>query len=440
MNKEKMILQIFNKKNVRCFFGRIALCLILAVCISLSVKTPVKASGALDYIRNYEITVAVEDDASLYLIYHIDWEVLDSDSEGPLEWVSIGLPNKHYIDVEALSSNITHTKTVSSSQSQVNVYFDRAYYEGEVVSFDFVVHQDYMYEIDKSRNDYTDYSFTPGWFDGIKVENLTIKWPADKVDTWMPSCEMEGDYLVWRKSLDEGERFTVEVSYPNDAYDFNITKSNEVSGGDYSGSDSSWDGDDIGETLLGLIYMFLCLPLGFGPAIIPIVLVAIFRNRYRAKANFGTGDTKKVTRTLVTYYPTCRGCGATRKPNEQNCSYCGRSFIEKEETITEEKCPEDKKDILKFTSAGEFKYSSHPNTFVRVNVVNIPRPRTTTSSRSSIWGGGSSGSSHSSSSSHHSSCAHSHCACACACACAGGGRAGCSQKDFYKTNLKLKQL
>lgn len=28
------------------------------------------------------------------------------------------------------------------------------------------------------------------------------------------------------------------------------------------------------------------------------------------------------------------------------------------------------------------------------------------------------------------------CACACACACAGGGRAGCSQKDFYRFNKK----
>jgi len=30
--------------------------------------------------------------------------------------------------------------------------------------------------------------------------------------------------------------------------------------------------------------------------------------------------------------------------------------------------------------------------------------------------------------------------CACACACAGGGRAGCSMKDFYNTNLKLSYL
>ena len=30
--------------------------------------------------------------------------------------------------------------------------------------------------------------------------------------------------------------------------------------------------------------------------------------------------------------------------------------------------------------------------------------------------------------------------CACACACAGGGRAGCSKKDFYKTNVKTADL
>lgn len=44
----------------------------------------------------------------------------------------------------------------------------------------------------------------------------------------------------------------------------------------------------------------------------------------------------------------------------------------------------------------------------------------------------------------HSSCVRSSCACvsscACACACAGGGRAGCSKKDFYGTNLKTKDL
>lgn len=40
----------------------------------------------------------------------------------------------------------------------------------------------------------------------------------------------------------------------------------------------------------------------------------------------------------------------------------------------------------------------------------------------------------------HSSCAHSSCAHSCACACAGSGRAGCSKKDFYGTNLTSKKI
>lgn len=45
----------------------------------------------------------------------------------------------------------------------------------------------------------------------------------------------------------------------------------------------------------------------------------------------------------------------------------------------------------------------------------------------------------SSSSSGHSGGGHS-CACACACACAGGGRAGCSKKDFYKGKIDIDKF
>lgn len=44
---------------------------------------------------------------------------------------------------------------------------------------------------------------------------------------------------------------------------------------------------------------------------------------------------------------------------------------------------------------------------------------------------------------HHSSCAcacASSCASSCACACAGSGRAGCSLKDFYGTNITTEKL
>lgn len=38
----------------------------------------------------------------------------------------------------------------------------------------------------------------------------------------------------------------------------------------------------------------------------------------------------------------------------------------------------------------------------------------------------------------HSSCVHT--GCACACACAGGGRAGCSKKDFYSNTISVETL
>lgn len=37
-------------------------------------------------------------------------------------------------------------------------------------------------------------------------------------------------------------------------------------------------------------------------------------------------------------------------------------------------------------------------------------------------------------------CAHSSCASSCACACAGSGRAGCSKKDFYGTNITSNKI
>ena len=59
------------------------------------------AKGDLDEIINYTITVDVNEDATLTMVYHIDWKVLDSTTDGPLTWVRIGIPNKHYVSMEA---------------------------------------------------------------------------------------------------------------------------------------------------------------------------------------------------------------------------------------------------------------------------------------------------------------------------------------------------
>ena len=365
-----------------------------------------------DEILDYTIGVEVNDDATLNLYYHIDWKVLDSGSGiGPLTWMKIGIPNSHVIKTEGLSKTVDH---INRSGNYVEVYLDKSYYEGDIASVDFLVVQDYMYQVNKFTEGETVYSFTPGWFDDIKVDKLRILWKNDKALSFTPDCFMEDEYYVWDSKLSKGERFTVTVTYPNDAFGFDLSKSIEDNGGGSKITEAI-------ETILGLIMMLACFAVPIG---IPILLGYLFN---RGFGGINSPTINKTTRVKVTYFDSCPACGAPRKEGAKFCEYCGKSMVKSEETITEEQLKKEEKAAAAFTKNGEYRYGGSPNTFIRVNSVRVPNPHYRAPSRSS---GGS----------HHSSCAHSSCACACACACAGGGRAGCTMKDFYNTNLKLTAL
>ena len=366
-----------------------------------------------DEILNYTITVDVNDDATLNLNYHIDWKVLDSGSGiGPLSWMKIGIPNSHVVETKGLSKTVDH---INRSGNYAEVYLDRNYYEGEVASVDFLVVQDYMYQVNKFTEGETVYSFTPGWFDDIKVDKLVIRWNNNKATSINPDCFIEDDYYVWETNLSKGDRFTVSITYPNDAFAFDLSKKAEV-------EEKESPIVEFFETLLGFIMMLSCIAVPIG---LPILL------GYLGNRGFGGNSPtiNKTTRVKVTYYDSCPGCGAPRKEGAKFCEYCGKSMVKSEETITEEQLKKEEKAAAAFTKNGEYRYGSSPNTFIRVNSVRVPNPHYRAPSRSSGGGGH-----------HHSSCAHSSCACACACACAGGGRAGCTTKDFYNTNLKLTAL
>ncbi len=399
---------------------KIIIAIIVALTVLFLIPTGTLKAAALDEILNYDITVDVNDDATLNMYYHIDWKVLDSDSEGPLTWVKIGIPNKHCDNIQAISDNIEKIEYSGSGGSYIEIYFYDKYYEGDVVSFDFFFTQDYMYAVNDLNEGYTRYDFTPGWFDGIDVDNLTIRWNnlEDKVYSIYPSATLEDGYYTWNTSLYAGGKYNVSIEYPNDAYGFDLSKNIEQ---------SKNDGKSTGErivdgiaTVFGFIIMF-----GLVGAFIFTVVSAIFRffrSIYWAATGFKYGYDTKVTRTRVEYYSSCPGCGAVRQEGQKTCPYCGRSFVKSEEVIDEKNVKAEDKDALKYKRKGEYRYSSDPNVFIMVNTVRVARPAPPRSS------------------SGHSSCAHSSCACACACACAGGGRAGCTNKDFYNTNLKLKQL
>ncbi len=393
---------------------------------------PSFAASPTDEILNYLIVADVNDDGTVTLQYHIDWKVLVSDGIGPLEDVYVGTPNREYVDYRALSDTISDIY-YDSSHGGMHIYLDKKYYAGEVASFEFEVIQDYMYEMNAVEDGYTLYWFVPGWFDDIAVDNLMVAWNEDKVAYCSSGSYTEQGYKVWYTSLKAGERFELKVTYPNDAFMFDESKSyNDPYGGGDGGY--SGDGSDFFEVLAGIFGLIFFIA--------PFVIVAkLVKKAYEKTSGFASGDTAtKVTRTKVEYYPNCPGCGAQRKEGQTVCEYCGRSLVKSEEIIEEKKIKDEDKGALKYKKNGEYHYGSDPNTYVRVNVVHVP---VSSSSRSSS----SHSSSSRSSSSSHSSCAHSSCACACAscacacaCACAGGGRAGCTTKDFYNTKLKLKQL
>ncbi len=400
---------------------KIIIAIIVACAALFIIPTGKVKAAALDEILNYDITVNVKDDATLDMYYHIDWKVLDSDSDGPLTWVKIGIPNKHCENIQALSDNIEKIEYSGSGGSYIEVYFYDKYYEGDVVSFDFYFNQDYMYQVNAYDEGYTLYTFTPGWFDDIDVDNLTLRWTADKIESFSPSCTQEYGYNVWNTSLPKGQKFEVNITYPNDAYGFDMSKTIQQDENDgKSTGERIFDGIAV---VIGAIIM-LAMVAAFIFAIVSAIF-RFFRSIYWAATGFKYGYDTKVTRTRIEYYDSCPGCGAARAEGQKTCPYCGRSFVKSEEVIDEKNIKAEDKAALNYKRKGEYRYSSDPNVFVMVNTVRVARPAPPRSS--SGRGGG-------------SSCAHSSCACACACACAGGGRAGCTTKDFYNTNLKLKQI
>ena len=399
----------FEMKKIKRF-----LVLILCLMMLLPVIAMRAAAADLDEILNYTITVDVNEDATLHMIYHIDWKVLDSTSEGPLEWVKIGVPNSHYSSMEGRSDAVRRISGMNENgETYARIDLDRAYYAGEVAQIEFELTQDYMYQVDMMTEGETVYRLTPGWFDDIRVDEMTIRWNADKVLSHDPDSLVEGGYCTWTKPLSKGEKYRVTVTYPNDAFGFDTSK--EILSGTERSSDGSGGGDGF--------YAFLGMLFVLTPIVLAIALPIL---HFKNSANL-TGGRKKITRTKVEYYPVCQGCGAARPEGANNCAYCGRSFIKSEEVVEEKDIPPEEKELRRKNTNGLYRYSHDPNTYIRVNVINVPAPRTHSSSRSS-------------GSSRSSSCFHSSCACACACACAGGGRAGCTTKDFYNTDLKLRQL
>lgn len=175
----------------------------------------------LDEIVNYITTVSPRDDGTLDIKYHIEWKVLDSTLEGPLEWVKIGIPNQHVDSIKKISDTISSVKYMSNGGNYVKVKFKKKYYAGETVTFEFSIHQSYMYTIDNSIGNVS-YEFTPGWFDDIRVDEAIIKWEAK--DVLRHTGKSVGNYITWSRTLEKGQKITAKVVYSVGRFNLNYNK------------------------------------------------------------------------------------------------------------------------------------------------------------------------------------------------------------------------
>ena len=295
----------------------------------------------IDQINYYKITVDTRNDGTLDMKFDFSWTVLDDDSQGPLEWVQIGIPNYNVDEIKALSDNIKSIEYSSDGGAYIVIYFDKLYYENQTVEFSFSTHQGNMYTFDE---EFCYFEYNPGWFVEIKVTKPIVLWNSNNV-VKSNATGYEGNYLKWEYSLDYGETIQVNTKYNKN----NFADLKEE--GQYTDDYTSPSEDLFAIILFVSIFLF-------------VIIIA-----------------------LVSYFTT--------DPYLRNRGFVGRR--------------------VHYYHYYHHHYFSSGYDKKGVKIVNPS---------SGNYRGGGTGSS---------------CACACACACAGGGRAGCSRKDFYK-KVKINKV
>ena len=320
--------------------------------IFLSINLKVKAYGDLDRIHLYEVKVTPrKEDGSLDIDIHINWEVLDSYSEGPLEWVKIGIPNYHVKELNAKTGNIKKIKYYTEDGSYIRIDFKKSYYAGEIVDFSFSFNQSYMYHL---YDDIVIYDYHPGWFEDILVDTCNLYWYADGIkemgDQSLP-IENEDGYIKLSSPLNYGGTIKISLSYEQSHFNELDAKKQYTS------------------NYVPLSRILIIIGVVATVIALIIILSAYAKSKqdpYMNERGFVSG-----------YYHWYIFSGGRSR------HYYGKT--------------------------------------VNSKGARIVNPSSDGSSGGFHGGGGG-------------------CACACACACAGGGRAGCSKKDFYHTNLSSEKV
>lgn len=340
---------------------------------------PYAEDGDMDYIQNYVVTVDLREDGSADITYDIDWQVIDGGLTDYLSWVKIGLANSHVDELTPLTDTISDLQYSDDGGSYAKVVFARRYYSPEIAAQnggESNVH--FAFSVHQShlftRNDdgTANFTFTPGWFDDLSVGNMQIRWKNGE-GFLADNTGVDGDYLTWDFGpLTHGQAAKVHVTVPI-TYSEGYAADAAMTAEDYGASGA--DFDDVASGILTVVF-------------------------------------------ILVFFGICFYAVASRTPT------WGGGFG------------------VGIDPADWFWYTNGIHTIRRARTAPPPPGYHRTDPPKNFQpGGGSSrgggvGRRSDGGNDHHFTCACA-CAssCACACACAGGGRAGCSVKDFYTVKL-----
>lgn len=337
---------------------------------------PYADDGDLDYIPNYLVTVDLREDGSADIVYDITWQVIDGDQTDYLSWVKIGLPNAHAEDLTPLTDTISDLQYTGDGGSYAKVVFARRYYSPEVAA-----QNGGESRVRFAFSVHQNHLFTLN-DDGTATFEFTPGWFDDLVVEHMQVRWRSGDGFVADNSSEEDGYLIWEFGPMGHGQSANIHVTVPVTTAqtfDPAAQLTAADYDDGGMTadeMLGILTVVIAL-LIFVAALIIIV--------GSMTPDWGGGF------------------GSGLDPDDW------------------------------------FWYTNGVHTIHVARTAPPPKGYTRTDPPKNYHTGG--GSSRGGGVGRHNSGCASSCACACAsscacaCACAGGGRAGCTAKDFYTYKL-----
>ena len=340
---------------------------------------PYADDGDLDYIPDYFVTVDLREDGSADIVYDITWQVIDGDQTDYLSWVKIGLPNAYAEDLTPLTDTISDLQYTGDGGSYAKVVFARRYYSPEVAAQNGGESRvRFAFSVHQSHL----FSLNS---DGTATFEFTPGWFDDLVVEHMQVRWRSGDGFVADNSSEEDGYLIWEFGPMGHGQSANIHVTVPVTTAETFDPDAQLtaaDYDDGGMTadeMIGILTVVIGL-LIFAAALIIIV--------GSMTPDWGGGF------------------GSGLDPDDW------------------------------------FWYTNGVHTIHVARTAPPPKGYTRTDPPKNYHTGG--GSSRGGGVGRHNSGCASSCACACAsscacaCACAGGGRAGCTAKDFYTYKLPHK--